>query len=367
MAGAPVKARRAWLGNLLLLGASGLFVFAVAEVATRALENAAAAKENAGESWAIYDPDLGYRPRPGYDGWNELGLRDDPLDTPKRKFRVLMLGDSLPFYGDTPADTYPGHLERALAENAALAPSEVVNAGVRGYTNYQELVFLEKYGVTAGPDLVGVSFVLNDLHKILHQFKLVNGEIVGQTYAFSSDAQKRVQSPLYRLLAKSHFLVWLRRQLALFDDLIELYAGDQFAFELRPDFAPAWQEAPWRDVEAQLGRMRALGAQRGFRVFVVAFPFADQLRPDYLARDAALVRFPQRRLAEVCARLDIPVLDLFEELDAARDFDEDRIHLTAVGRRRAGERIARFLAEQRLVPAAADAAGAAGAAVSAPQ
>ena len=53
MAGAQRKARRAWLGNLLLLGASGLFVFAAAELATRAFESAAARKENAGESWAI--------------------------------------------------------------------------------------------------------------------------------------------------------------------------------------------------------------------------------------------------------------------------------------------------------------------------
>jgi lysophospholipase L1-like esterase len=352
VADAAAQPKRAWLGNLILLGASGLLVFAIAEIATRVLESVARAKELAGESWAIYDADLGYRPRPGHDGWNELGLRDDALETPKRRFRVLMLGDSVAFYGDSPADTFPGHLERALGENAALAPSEVVNAGVRGYTNYQELVFLEKYGVSAEPDLVGVSFVLNDLHEILHQFEVVNGEIVGQTYSFSSEAQQGVQSPLYRLLAKSHFLVWLRRQLAVFDDLIELYAGDRFSFELRPDFNTAWQEAPWRDVEAQLARMRALGEQRGFRVFVVAFPFAEQLRPDYLARDAKLVRFPQRKLAEACARLRIPLLDLFEELDAAQDFDADRIHLTAVGRRRAGERIARFLAEQRLVPAA---------------
>jgi lysophospholipase L1-like esterase len=351
-----VDAVRRWLGNLVLLGVSGAFVFSAAEIATRMLESAAAAKEVAGESWAIYDADLGYRPRPGYDGWNELGLRDDALARPKRKFRVLLLGDSVPFYGDTPADTYPSHLERALAENEALAPSEVVNAGVRGYTNYQEALFLEKYGVTAEPDLVGVSFVLNDLHRILHQFKVVDGEIVGQTYAFSSESQRRVQSPVYRVLAKSHFLVWLRRQLAVFDDLIELYAGDQFSFELRPDMATAWQEAPWRDVEAQLARVRDLGAQRGFRVFVVAFPFADQLRPDYLQRDAAFMRFPQRKLAEVCGRLGIPVLDLFEELDAAQDFEDDRIHLTAAGRRRAGERIARFLAEEQLVPARSAAA-----------
>lgn len=355
---AEAAKKRPWLGNLALLGLSGVFVFGALEVATRVLENAAASEDVAGESWAVYDEDLGYRPRPGFEGWNELGLRDDPIETPKRRFRVLLLGDSVPFYGESAADTFPGQLERALAENPELGPSEVLNAGVRGYTNYQETVFLEKYGVLAEPDLVGVSFILNDLHKILHQFKTVNGEIVGQTYSFSSEAKQGVQSPLYRLLAKSHFLVWLRGKLSVFDDLIELYAGDSFSFELRPDFGSAWQEAPWQDVEAQLARMRAVGVERGFRVFVVVFPFADQLRADYLARDAERVRFPQRKLAEIAARLELPVLDLFDELDAAQDFDADRIHLTATGRARTGKRIARFLAEQQLVPRASAAASA---------
>jgi lysophospholipase L1-like esterase len=348
---AGARSRR-WLGNLLLLGISSAAVFAALEAATRMLEAAAASKQIAGESWALYDEDLGYRPRPGFEGWNELGLRDAPLETPKRRFRILLLGDSLSFYGDSPDDTFPGHLERALSGNPALAPSEVVNAGVRGYTNYQETVFLEKYGVTVEPDLVGVAFVLNDLHRILHRFEVVDGEIVGQTYTFSQEAQQQVRSPLYRLLARSHFLVWLRRKLAVFDGLIELYAGNRFSFELRPDFATAWQEAPWRDVEAQLARVQQLGAERGFRVFVVAFPFAEQLRQDYLARDEARVRFPQRKLAEICGRLGIPLLDLWDDLDRVTDFDRDRIHLTAAGRRRAGERIARFLASEQLVPAA---------------
>ena len=58
--------KRAWLGNLILLGVSGAFVLGALELATRVLENAAAAQEVAGQSWAIYDEDLGYRPRPGF-------------------------------------------------------------------------------------------------------------------------------------------------------------------------------------------------------------------------------------------------------------------------------------------------------------
>lgn len=339
---------KSWLANLALLAATAVFLFGACEIAIRMIES----PRQSGESWAIYDEDLGYRLRRGFRDVNADGLRDDPVETPKQRFRILMLGDSLAFNGDHAADTFPAHLERVLATHPRLAPSEVLNAGVRGYTNYQELVYLKKYGVGFEPDLVGVAFVLNDLHRILTEFEVEDGKIVGQKYTFTDKAVQSVESPLYRLARKSHVLVWLRNRLSLFDDVIDLYAGRGFSFDYRPDFNTAWQEQPWRDIEAQLGEMVRLGRERGFRVFLVAFPFGEQLRPDYLVRDRAYVMYPQKKLPEITARLGIAYLDLFYELDLKHDLDPDRIHLTKRGRAVAGERIARFLVDQELVPAA---------------
>ncbi len=103
--------------------------------------------------------------------------------------------------------------------------------------------------------------------------------------------------------------------------------------------------------------MVKLGRARGFGVFVVVFPFADQLRPDYLASDRDCVLLPQRKLREIGAGLGIPVLDLMDALDAAHDMDPDRVHLTASGRGVAAERIAAFLAAEGLVPSAAQPGG----------
>lgn len=344
---------RAWLVNLALLAATLIAIFAVCEAVVRIVETAQSAGEDPSAGWAIYDANLGYRPRPGVRDINAQGLRGPPVETPKRRFRILVLGDSVAYYGDDPGDTFPGQLQRALGHDTQLVPAEVLNAGVRGYTNYQELQYLKHYGVALDPDLVGVAFVLNDLPRILHSFKVENGKIVGQQYAFTDEAVRSVDSPLYQLARKSHFLVWLRRQLTIFDSLIDLYAGKHFSFEYRPDFSMAWQERPWRDVEAQLGEMVQLGRERGFRLFLVAFPFGEQLRPDYLARDRAYVTYPQKQLADITSRLGIAYLDLFPELDRARDIEPDNIHLTKRGRVVAGERIARFLADQRLVPAVA--------------
>ena len=41
---------------------------------------------------------------------------------------------------------------------------EVINAGIPGYTTYQELEFLKIYGLQMEPDLVVLGFVFNDLY-----------------------------------------------------------------------------------------------------------------------------------------------------------------------------------------------------------
>jgi len=336
-------ARAALVATSLLLG------FAILELGLRGLERSQQQAQRQRTGWAIYDADLGYRPRPGFDDHNADGLRDDPVGE-KTRFRILMLGDSVTMYGDDIRDTYVGRLESELGADATLTPLEVINAGIRGYTNYQELVYLRKFGIQFEPDLVGVGFVLNDLHRILHRFTVEDGEVVGEEYAFADDAIESVDSPIYRLARRSHLLVWLRRRLAIFDRLVELYSRDGFVFDYRPDFSNAWKPEPWQAVREQLAEMVRLGEAHGFQVFLVAFPFGEQLRSDYLARDRDYVMAPQARLRAICDSLGIPFLDLFPSLERDEHFEADRIHLTASGRTVAAREIADFLRERALIP-----------------
>ena len=118
-----------WAG-LILLGATSLLLFGVLEFAFRILERMQEARETAGESWAVYDEDLAYRNKPHFGDHNAQGHRDHPLDDPKRRTRVLILGDSVPYYGDDIDDTWPGQLETLLAvRETGTAPVEIVNAG----------------------------------------------------------------------------------------------------------------------------------------------------------------------------------------------------------------------------------------------
>lgn len=343
------NARRLWLERALLAAGSLALCLVLLEAGFRIAEELRL-RLHEGELWAVYDPELGYRLNPDFEDVNAHGLRDHPVAPKSERFRVLVLGDSVAYYGDDVDDTFVGHARRILGERDGSPPLDVLNAGVKGYTTHQELLYLERDGLELQPDLVGVAFVLNDLHRFLHRFRVRDGRIVGDSYAFSEEAIGSVDNALYRLLRKSVFLVWLRHRVGVLADTAVDTVSDGFSFDARPDFRNAWRDEPWRDVESRLARMQALGREHGFRLFLVVFPLGEQYRADYLARDRDYVLKPQRKLGEIAGRLALPVLDLYPHLDRERDLEPDGIHLTAAGRRRVGARLAGFLEEKRLLP-----------------
>ena len=91
--------------------------------------------------------------------------RDSKVTTPKPvdTFRVLALGDSHAFGWAIPEDaTVAAQLEDALGRLTD-STVEVVNAGVPGYSAYQEASWLEAYGPDLELDCVIVLFVANDM------------------------------------------------------------------------------------------------------------------------------------------------------------------------------------------------------------
>ncbi len=359
MSGRPL----AGAGKRLLLAASStlvslLLVLFALEVGLRLLDARRVARERARQGvveeedrfWATYDADLGYRLTPGFGEVNELGYLGPAHGRKGDRFRILILGDSLGFDGDGASDTYIGRLESILASDSDLKPVEVINASVSGYTNYQELLYLRKYGLAFEPDLVGVGFVLNDLHRFLHSFRVENGKIVGQEFAFAEEAEEAVRRPLIRLARKSRALLWLKDRVSLLGRIAEATSSGGYTFEYRPDFATAWRPESWPPIEEQLAEMQEIGKRNGFELFVHLFPYAQQLRSDYLERDRAYVLGPQRRLAEICGRLGIAFVDLTPDMSPDRHFLADDVHLTREGRQLVAERLAGYLREAGLVP-----------------
>lgn len=323
--------------------ASTVFAFAVLFVLleagfqiAKAIHTRSVAQRISQPSWIVYDPDIMYRPVVV------------PLPKPKEKgFRVVVLGDSL--IGGT--DSIVDGLETAMNQDPTLAPSEWINTGVPGYTNYQELGYLKKFGLPLQPDLVGVVFSLNDVHKFENNLNVVNGQLMPDTSFWepTPEAANASRSWLLRTARRSLFLRWLRGKTKLAGRAVEMYESKGFDFDYRPDYSTAWQDAPWQMIRDQMGEMSELGKQYHFRVFLISVPFGEQYRKDYLARDAGYVLKPQRTLAALMSELKIPFLDLYPYLDN-NCFVADRSHLTLEGRQRAAVAIAQFLKKQELMP-----------------
>jgi len=334
-----------WLARIALAASALFLTFAMIEASfwiARAWEEA---RLDRGESWAIPDEDLGYRLRGTPP--NPLGLKSPPVGpkTPGRT-RVLMLGDSI-LHGGSLDDTLAAHAQRRL--DGSNRRAELINAGIPGYTTYQELQFLRKYGLALQPDLVGIAFCTNDLHRQLQFFRTRNGKIVGSAFDTTEEAASTAHGSLYVLARRSLFLRWARQRADLLAKSWKVDFGRGFLFDHRSDLATAWQDPPWRDFQRWFDEFQALGQVHGFKLFVIAFPLSAQYRTDYLERDREYVLKPQRRLAEVAGRSGVPLLDLYERIDPDRDLRGDGIHLTQAGRERTGDLLAEFLVRSGLI------------------
>ncbi len=109
--------------------------------------------------WAIWPH------RPYHVQTNSDGLRNVEEVDGSHDVRILAIGDSFTFGPYVPnEDTWPAQLERLL--DTALYPhvtTQVLNAGVSGYTIVDEYYYLKERGLALEPDLVILAFFPNDI------------------------------------------------------------------------------------------------------------------------------------------------------------------------------------------------------------
>lgn len=261
----------------------------------------------------IRDADLGWRLRPGATApWggvqvtiNSKGLRGPEISYSRNAStpRLLYLGDSVTMgYGLSKYDqAYPFRIE-ALLEKRLGQDVETVNAGVNGYSSWQEHIFLEREGLKYRPDIVIVGFVLNDVTEPLGLVRF-GGTGVGHQ------------------LDRSYFSVdnWLQHNIALYWLTSRLNARIRFgpdvqkgavAHELvsvealtRSPESPRVREG-WSLTLSSLEKLGALCASNGVPLAIVVFPFTFQFQ------DPVRLAAPQQKLRAFCEAKRIPCLDL---------------------------------------------------------
>ena len=105
-----------------------------------------------------------YALNPQHPEINSHGLRgrDFLVPKPPSLFRILILGDSGAYGPRVRAEETFAYKLETLLQNYK-KPVEVLNAGMSGYTTYNEMQFYRHRGHEYQPDLVIVAFCLNDV------------------------------------------------------------------------------------------------------------------------------------------------------------------------------------------------------------
>ena len=169
-----VNSKKTKFTNILLLVSSLICALFIGEGITRLRLAAWPFQPELHEMPYLTDKDINLRWRfPPQDGKNSLGLRNrEIMQKDKNVFRIMFLGDSLIWSSETSSgklytEVIEENLNNVLKTDKNI---EVINAGIPGYTTYQELEFLKVYGLDMQPDLVILGFVFNDVyHKYLHR------------------------------------------------------------------------------------------------------------------------------------------------------------------------------------------------------
>ena len=318
-----------------------------------------------------------YHQRPGFDGISSQGLRDREFGIPKPAgvARVLILGDSIVFGEHVkPEETFAKRLESLF--QARGRNMEVINAGVDGYSAFNERVYYKERGRLFQPDVVIIAFCMNDIVDPLPHWNFTGRNLL----TIPDDAIPNLRYHVDTILPRfriSRTREQLSRYSHIFLDLSVRFApiGDPPPFRALPsataqdgrrwptyvtsedgkslevllDYAsPEWQ---WlRRMYDDLGA--AIRAEHAMPLFLF-FPLDYQLNPDYPF-------LPQTLLMRYCAERAFDCLDLlplFRADVSKRPFQRYRSnyldiwHLSPEGHRIVAEEIAAYLTKHRLVPA----------------
>ncbi len=320
--------------NLLLILVGILFAYGIGELAARWYVKAPPFELPAAQLDYLTAKDVNLRWRfTAENGRNRLGLRNrEIVAKAAATTRILFLGDSLIWTGKTSSDQlYTEVIEERLnaARGADAHHIEVINAGIPGYTTYQELEFLKQYGLDMEPDVLVLGFVFNDVYyKYLH--KPTSDNLLATDPEVTLQYLDKHSFP-DSLLAWSYLANLIQPRVAY--QLQKRSGQPTFPFEQRADFFLAWKPYGWNETKPLLSEMKTLAHNNSINFMVIIFPVSDQVNDTYRSKNLEYVLYPQARLKGILEELEIPYLDLTDTLyqNGGIALYEDYLHLNAQG------------------------------------
>jgi hypothetical protein len=306
------------------------------------------------------NPKLLYELKPGCGEVNSAGIRDGREYTvEKRKFRIEIIGDSIAYArGIPPPQTFARQLERRVAQDRELAPVEVINLGVEGYSTVQEVETLRTKGLRYQPDLVIVQYFLNDETIYTTIFDMLLQDLRHRRLDGFVDALDQDRPAWQRWLSTTRIAIAVRFALARLqqDEVppppIELTQAD-------------WDQVNqnriteyYRDkdtVSLGYSELKALAQEHGFPVVVAVFP----VYYDDVTLYSGERRDQHSKAMRRCKQFGFHCIDMFAAFEedprfqkmGGLDFFHDLCcHLGPKGHAAAGEILYRALKQWKLLP-----------------
>lgn len=286
------------------------------------------------------NPLIAYEPLPGLWDWSgnavppetatihrdRYGFRtpEIPIEKPAGTRRIVVIGDSVAEGAQVANDelVFARQIETRL--RGAGVAVDVVNLGVVAYTTLQEVELLKKRGLQYQPDLVLVSYCLNDPDG--YYFWAID-PLLKKTAGVADET----------LLGEDEFKTIL-------------YSSALFRFvryrALRPP-AAALRERKYKDyppgdtVPRAFDELARLSREVGFQVVVVIFPMFAHEDPSFATYAHAAKHEYAKKLAEERGFATIDLLDAFRtcQVKAGRTLAADVFHPTDDGHTCATEAI----------------------------
>lgn len=254
-------------------------------------------------------------------------------DKKPNEYRILFIGDSLVFRGDTSSgELYTQVIEKELKQSLKddVKDISVINAGVRGYTTYQELEFLKLYGKNAQPDLIILGYVFNDVYyKYLHRPNVVTFKLDHEPESLLNVfSDQTVLGDIFKNSYVAHGTVFAT---GIFYK--KILRQPVYEFERRSDFFLAWKDHGWIDTDRLFGEMKKLLNDANIKMLVVIFPVSEQVHSSKEVFNESYVLYPQKRIKEILQKYEIPWMDLTSAINegGGEKLFFDYLHLNSDG------------------------------------
>ncbi|HPN37358.1 MAG TPA: SGNH/GDSL hydrolase family protein [Melioribacteraceae bacterium] len=262
-----------------------------------------------------WDPVLHYKHRPNTSKfWNEnknipiiinkYGHHDDsfPLKKRNKELRILNIGDSITMGHEVSKDeTYSNYMELILSNelNGVYNIIQSINAGVQGYSTFQELEMLKR-NLVFNPDVVTIGFCLNDVTEPFAVDKRLGG--TGLDYHNVTQAPNRFLSYLLNETGYGRLIQRLRIKYldATEEKYLEIYDVKKM-LNNPMDKVYIYQ---WGIILKELQNIFDLCRAKNIPVILIIFPFTFQFEDNSML-------WAQKKLINLAKYNNVKYLDVF--------------------------------------------------------